>query len=247
MGNKLLKKLNNRDGASISFALVAFIVASVVSLVIVSAALTNAIHIRHERENEQAYLIAQSVADALKDQILATVYMEGAGEHGEDTTNRFVEMKMESDGVNTRLVVSSPSEGTEKQKFSEPLKSTLETLCARYQRVAEATDGTTIAKSDLVAMDVQVERAEGKLSDEVVARINDTDTKITCYIPKAAYDGTKISSDYYDLDFLIEVPTYGDRTYTCILHFDAKATGMSEDDVCVFWTSARMLKGDGTE
>ena len=73
MGNKLLKKLNNRDGASISFALVAFIVASVVSLVIVSAALTNAIHIRHERENEQAYLIAQSVADALKDQILATV------------------------------------------------------------------------------------------------------------------------------------------------------------------------------
>ncbi len=255
MGKKILRKLNSQTGASISFALVAFIVATMVSLVIVAAALTNAIKIRNERANEQAYLIAQSVANALSDQIVSTVYESGAGEDGKDTTNRYVEIRKIDDGVNpVTYVVDSPTEGTTAQIFSEPLKSMLEeTSYARFGVVNAATAHTAINKTDNKTVKVTVSEvveqsgSGAKLSDDVVAKLNN-DTTIVCYMPKIKaedFNGA-LYSDNYDLDFLITVPTYGTRSYTCILHLDAKITG-SADDLYIYWPTAKLVKGDGTE
>lgn len=253
MGKKILRKLNSQTGASISFALVAFIVATMVSLVIVAAALTNAIKIRNERANEQAYLIAQSVANALSDQIVSTVYESGAGEDGKDTTNRYVEIRKIDDGINpVTYVVDSPTEGTTAQIFSEPLKSMLEeTSYARFGVVNSTSAHTTINKTDNKTVKVTVsdvmEQSGAKLSDDVVAKLNN-DTTIVCYMPKIKaedFNGA-LYSDNYDLDFLITVPTYGTRSYTCILHLDAKITG-SADDLYIYWPTAKLVKGDGTE
>ena len=250
--NNALRKLNSKSGASISFALVAFIVATMVSLVIVAAALTNAVKIRNELENEQAYLVAESVAHILSDQIVSNVYKtEGVNK----LTNRYVEITEENDGINLpELVAKAPEAGpteTEPDKFlSGPIKGMLEKLClARYNAVygkpANTVIGQTGNESVQVFLSNVTDGSSGKLSDDVLSLINDN-TSVVCYMPKIKSENFHgdFYSDNYDLDFLITVPA-GSRNYTCILHFDAEIRG-DADDVYVYWPSSKLVKGDGS-
>lgn len=250
VSNNALRKLNSKSGASISFALVAFIVATMVSLVIVAAALTNAVKIRNELENEQAYLVAESIAHVLSDQIVSNVYKtEGVNK----LTNRYVEITEENDGINpVELVAKAPEAGpteTEPDKFlSGPIKGMLEELClARYNAVYSKPANTAIDQTGNERVYVNVTNgSNGKLSDDVLSLIND-ETTVVCYMPKIKSENFHgdFYSDNYDLDFLITVPA-GSRKYTCILHFDAEIRG-DADDVYVYWPSSKLVKGDGTE
>ena len=91
-----------------------------------------------------------------------------------------------------------------------------------------------------------------QLSSDVANLINSSDTKITAYLPEteAKYnintgDLIKNLSDYYDLDFLIEVPINASQTYKVRLHFDAELKQVDGKDISyVYWPTSRMIKGE---
>ncbi len=259
MRKRIIEKLNSKNGASISFALFAFIFATIVSLVIVAAALTNVIKLRQERENEQAYLVAQSIANILSAQIVATDNgTVGAGVEKKNT-DRYVRIAEVTDGSGNSITMPATSPiGTDDKVFLEPFKSTVENLCdQRYIAVQNAQlnplpdsvlPETTRKEVEISVSDVK-ENGAGKLSDEVVAKINDPNTKVYCYMPETEviFNGTAVNpkvSDYYDMYFLIEVPTYGTKKYTCRLHFEAELTGNAVGNATyVYWPTSTLIKG----
>ena len=260
MRKQIFEKLNSRDGASISFALFAFIIATIVSLVIVAAALTNVIKLRQERENEQAYLVAESIANLLSEQMVATDNGDVGDENAVKKTSRYVRIAEVTDGAGTNITTTAPA-GTDETVFLEPFKSVLEALCKeRYQKVKDAeltpVPGAVLPETAREEVEISVSNVTasgtGKLSDDVVAKINDSDTKITCYMPETevmfdALNGTEINpkvSDYYDMDFLIEVPTYGSKKFTCRMHFEAELKSNSFGNATyVYWPKATLVKG----
>ena len=257
MRKQIIEKLNSKNGASISFALFAFIFATIVSLVIVAAALTNVIKLRQERENEQAYLVAQSIANLLSEQIVATDNgTVGAGLEKKNT-DRYVRIAEITDGAGTDITVAAPV-GVDEKAILEPFKSTVENLCyQRYVAVENAElnpvpnsvlSETTRKEVDVSVSDVTA-NATGKLSDEVVAKINDPGTKVFCYMPETEviFNGTDVNpkvSDYYDMDYLIEVPTYGSKKFTCRVHFEAELKGNAVGNATyVYWPTSTLIKG----
>ena len=75
MKDKMRRKLKSQRGASIVIAMVVFIIVSMISLVIVQAALTNAARVKTQSESEQGYLNVKSAAKLLEEEIL----IEGDG------------------------------------------------------------------------------------------------------------------------------------------------------------------------
>ena len=251
MYKQIKKKLHSKDGASISFALFAFIVATVVSLVIVAAALTNVIKIRQDQENEQAYLVAESIAYTLANQVVSTSNQTAPVGSPKDYTSRYVRIA-ELAGAGGSTVVSSTA-GTEGlNTFAEPFKSLTEDLCkARYEAVKAGTAGLPVNATTSTDINIQVSNivaASGdKLSDSVADTINSSDTKISCYMPEVELisPGGSINydvADYYDMEYLIEVPISAGKVYKCRLHMDAaiKSNGSA---LYVYWPTYSLLKG----
>ena len=227
MWKKNIQKLNSNDGASISFALFAFIIATVVSLVIVAAALSNVIKLRQERENEQAYLAAQSISYLLMDEMIPTDNGKVTAEGETKESNRYVRI-WDPDGTKdvNKVLVNAPSDGGEGIDFSEPFYSTLKTYCKkRYTTdpTLKVTDETTVTVSvSATAPEALKEKMEGAI---VTLRM----------------------ADGYDMEFLIKVPTYKvgslQRYHTSILHFYSSETTKSEENATyVYWPTAKMEK-----
>ena len=251
MYKQIKRKLHSRDGASISFAFFAFIVAAVVSLVIIAAALSNAVKLRQERANEQAYLVAESIAYALADQVVSTSNETAPAGSAKEYTSRYVRIA-EQAGSGGSTVVSSTAATEGLDVFAEPFKSVTENLCkARYEAVKAGTSGLSVNATASTDINIQVSNivaASGnKLSDSVADTINSGDTKISCYMPEAKLisTGGEINydvADYYDMEYLIEVPISAGKVYKCRLHMDAaiKSNGSA---LYVYWPTYNLLKG----
>jgi len=69
---KIIKKLKSQQGTSIFFGLLLFLVASVLSAVILNAAVTTVKTVEADRKTEQNYLTCSSVAKMLQDEIVDT-------------------------------------------------------------------------------------------------------------------------------------------------------------------------------
>lgn len=252
MWKKTIQKLHSNDGASISFALFAFIIATVVSLVIVAAALSNVIKLRQERENEQAYLVAESVAYLLMDQIIPTDNGVVTAEDETKETNRYVRI-LDADETGSNIIVSSPKmptpadETTAKKYMGEPFQSTIEEMCkSRYDDAKNKNPINYLLKTSETSVTVSV---SDDAPDALKEKVNASETTITCYMPqtKVDLDGSSVKlnvPDYYDMDFLISVPTYGTKSYVCRLHFDA-AIEKKDNAYYVYWPSATLIKGKG--
>lgn len=68
------KKLHSQSGVSFLFALLAFMVAAMVSVTIVTAALTSIKRVYNDREDQQQHLTLTSAAQLVRDEMLATTY-----------------------------------------------------------------------------------------------------------------------------------------------------------------------------
>ena len=249
MYKQIKRKLHSRDGASISFAFFAFIVAAVVSLVIIAAALSNAVKLRQERANEQAYLVAESIAYAVADQMASTSNETAPAGSAKEYTSRYVRIA-EQAGSGGSTVVSSTAATEGLDVFAEPFKSVTEDLCkARYEAVKAGTAGLPINATTSTDINIQVSNivaASGnKLSDSVADTINSSE--ISCYMPEANLisTGGEINydvADYYDMEYLIEVPISAGKVYKCRLHMDAaiKSNGRA---LYVYWPTYNLLKG----
>ncbi len=81
----IFKKLNSKQGASFLIALVYFLVAMVVAGLIIASAVTNSSRIQNREGDEQAYLIASSAAQLMKEDIKSmecVLTKEGAKDSG---------------------------------------------------------------------------------------------------------------------------------------------------------------------
>ncbi len=81
----IFKKLNSKQGASFLIALVYFLVAMVVAGLIIASAVTNSSRIQNREGDEQAYLIASSAAQLMKEDLKSmecVLTKEGAKDSG---------------------------------------------------------------------------------------------------------------------------------------------------------------------
>ncbi len=248
---KIREKLHKKDGASISFALFAFIVCTIVSLIIVTAALSNVIKTRQEKENEQAYLLAESVANLISGQIIATDNGTTDSGTGKNYTNRFVRIQETTDGEgNTTVAAAASTDGVGDMVLAEPFASLLADGCeTRYKNIALGNGAKTTEQEVSISVSDITGSATGTLSDAVKNTINSSDMKITFYLPEATLVSNagvvdKNVSDYYDLEFLIEVPMGGSKIYKCRLHFDAVLTDADGKATYVYWPKSTMKKGE---
>ncbi len=253
MIKRIKRKLNSTNGASISFALFAFIVATVVSLVIISAALSNAIKLRQEKENEQAYLMAQSIANMISKQIVSTNNGTVDSGSGKNYTNRYVRIQESTDGSGHTVVSAAAStDGTGDMVLADPFKTILED--AAEKRYVDVANGMAVKTPDVpikISLSNVRAGADGKISDSIKNQINDTNSryKVTAYMP-----ATNIISnagvinpnmgDYYDVDFLIEVPINDTKIYKYRLHFDAEINDAEGKATYVYWPKSTLIKGE---
>lgn len=73
---RIKKKIHSQSGASFLLALLAFLVAAVVSVVIVTAAVTNVKRIYSDREAQQDHLTLLSAAQLVRDEMEKTRYIK---------------------------------------------------------------------------------------------------------------------------------------------------------------------------
>ena len=91
---RIKKKIHSQSGASFLLALLAFLVAAVVSVVIVTAAVTNVKRIYSDREAQQDHLTLLSAAQLVRDEMEKTRYIitttttttTTTGENGKEIT-----------------------------------------------------------------------------------------------------------------------------------------------------------------
>ena len=78
-----MKKIRERKGASIIFALAIFLIATIVSFTIVSIAVTNVQRIKRQKEAQQANLAVTSAAKYVQKLFDGCSYYKEAGESGQ--------------------------------------------------------------------------------------------------------------------------------------------------------------------
>ncbi len=255
MFEQIRKKLHSRTGASISFAMFAFIVATIVSLVIVTAALSNAMGLKQKKENEQAYLVAQSIANLIVKQVVSNENGSINSTDGKSYTSRYVRIQETTDGTGATVVsVAAAITGTEDILIKEPFKTVIEDACEERYVALSSVSGNTLAKTSEQEITMSVSNivgtSSGELSSDVVSLMNDTDTKITAYIPEytdetvTLIDNTNPSADMYDIEYLIEVPINDTSTYKMRLHFDAALSIVSGKATYIYWPSVTLIKGE---
>jgi len=72
MKNKIVKKITNKDGATLIIALLMMLIAALVCGIIISAALTSVKTAKNDFDNQQAYLTVSSAAEIVKSKIEST-------------------------------------------------------------------------------------------------------------------------------------------------------------------------------
>lgn len=143
---KINKKLKSQEGTSIFFGLLLFLVASVVSVVILDGAVTAMKRVESDRKAEQNYLTCSSAAKLLRDAI-------------ENSSVRWEE-KVTTDGTKseTKTSWSGATKGSDtKDKFAEFLKNYIEDYSAKSELIPKYTKTFTISvPSDLTGKEEEL-------------------------------------------------------------------------------------------
>ena len=110
---RIKKKLHSQSGASFLFALLAFLVAAMVSVTIVAAAVTTVKRVNSDREAQQAQLTLISAAQLVRDEMEETRYII-------TTTTTVTKGEDNEDIVTTK--VNERAEGTFKAEIEDAVK-----------------------------------------------------------------------------------------------------------------------------
>ena len=108
---RIKEKLHSQSGASFLLALLAFLVAAVVSVVIVTAAVTNVKRIYSDREAQQDHLTLLSAAQLVRDEMEETKYIITTTKT-ETTTTTIEENGTSTSTTDVTIRVDKSAEGT---------------------------------------------------------------------------------------------------------------------------------------
>ena len=110
----LSKRLRSQKGASVVFAIVGFMFAAMISLVVVNAAYSAAARLRRQKYDEQAFLLAQSMSSVITEELTGTSGTSGEASGGATLSNdgitisyQYIEHKNSASGVVEKLYNSS--------------------------------------------------------------------------------------------------------------------------------------------
>ena len=118
---RIKKKLHSQSGASFLFALLAFLVAAVVSVTIISAAVTTVRRVNSDREAQQAQLTLDSAAQLVRDEMEETKYIITTTKT-ETTTTTIEENGTSTSTTDVTIRVDKSAEGT----FATEMKTAVE-------------------------------------------------------------------------------------------------------------------------
>ena len=253
---KLIKnKLNSTCGASMVMAYFAFLLVTMVSLVIVSAALTNAKRLEKERQYEQAYLTGQSVANIIVNAIVA----EPTDDVYKKTENAVsVYHYKDTDAEGSAVSYDCIADGTKMAGFGSVLadmcKKRDEEICEYLiNRASNPAQQVVLTKQEYeVALSSTLSPIPDGFSD-VQAQLAGTKVK---FIMPAKNNTSKC----YDMYVAIRVPLGYDsegheigNPYSYVIKFSGAPTdpvesdgeGLTIDDyVYVYWTSATSIRSN---
>ncbi len=129
----LSKRLRSQKGASVVFAIVGFMFAAMISLVVVNAAYSAASRLRRQKYDEQAFLLAQSMSTVITEELTGTSGTSGETPGGATLSNdgitisyQYIEQKNSKNGVvETETLYNSSWDGQEFSKTNVKKKFTV--------------------------------------------------------------------------------------------------------------------------
>lgn len=146
MKTKIKEKIHSQSGVSFLFGLLAFLVAAMVSVTIVTAASTTMKRVHNDRKEQQELLTLNSAAQFVRDEMLKTKYI---------TT---VETKKDSYGNDSSVTTTYTSEGT----FAPEMKAAVERVNTGSSYVSVPSAITL----DVDGMEMQTVKASFTMSAE---------------------------------------------------------------------------------
>nr|WP_295309180.1 hypothetical protein [uncultured Blautia sp.] len=177
--NKIKKKLQSKQGTSIFFGLLLFLIASILSTVMLSASVTAVKSVESDRKTEQSYLTCSSAAKMLRDAIQNTcvVYKRTIVTSGTQTIEDTSTWSSES-----------KDETIAKSKFAEFLKDYVEAYEERNLAAGDELERTyTISVPADDAADINTVTAKctikkGNDGNDIVIKLKTGDTVNDCQI-----------------------------------------------------------------
>lgn len=182
--NKIKKKLRSKQGTSIFFGLLLFLIASILSTVMLSASVTAVKSVESDRKTEQSYLTCSSAAKMLRDAIQNTCVVY---------KRTIVTQKIGNGGTQTIEDTStwsseSKDETIAKSKFAEFLKDYVEAYEERNLAAGDELERTyTISVPADDAADIDTVTAKctikkGNDGNDIVIKLKTGDTVNDCQI-----------------------------------------------------------------
>lgn len=171
MIKQINKKLHSQRGASFLFAILAFLVASMVSVTIVSAAYSGFKRVNSDREKQQAHLTLTSAAQLVRDEMLTTKYVK-------TTVTEY------ENGTAKELTDECTVSGT----FKNEMKTAIESLAAANETYSSNAKAFTIesleidgAKTDTVEVCFSMKKDTADIYS-VTFTMNIKDTKDVIFL-----------------------------------------------------------------
>lgn len=229
------------------FAMIAFLIVTMIALVIVSAAITNSKRIEKQRKYEQAYLTAQSIAGVVADRIVDT----------SEDHKRHVNVTYQpgtDEGVSAE--VASGSDGFD-EKFLSALKELCEERQGEYSKkylgsgTGETSDSDD-SESGVVLISLKKTEAKPIIPEEIDLDSSNLpdyvknqigNTNITLYMP----DVKNGASGYYDMVAQIDVPidpSEPGRLYSTQIKFTGASKETDSDgnyETDIWWEKATVI------
>ena len=230
MGRTALDKLRSRKGASLTFALLAFLVCAVISAVLLASASASAGRLSNLAESDQRYYAVTSAAqlfcDALKDQTFTI-------ERVETTTNTTEREYIEVSGIVVSTAVGD----------SDTTRDYEMTLQVPGSGVEYETDDKTHT-SDQTKSDIAGWRGESVFTDAALSYVIGTGDNVTAELAFAKLPGSagsiKTAEETSDAGDLRIIKTWD-------LKLDFSATGGSGDSNPVIpIVATASLRNDGS-
>ncbi len=181
------------------FALVVFLMAAMISTVIINAALTNAAGVTSRQKYEQAYQTVSSMALLIEDEILAVPHSGGS------LTKRYMaltELSNSGTGVTTKTVDYDQTANA----WSEPVADAIRYI---FQQKTD-TAGTTPYKE----LKINANVTDGSDKEGVVALRDSLNNKM-----RIVFSTTKNTADPYELKVTISMK---DPSYTMTMVFSSQ-------------------------
>lgn len=141
MKNRIRKKLTSTDGISVLFGMLFFLVASILSAVILSASVTAIKSVTSDRKSEQNYLTCSSAAKTLRDAVTGVTITEEKTDkttkkNNKTTTSTSYKWNLDTNDTNSQ----SFGESYLKSWMSDLIQSSINTNKATHTITIEGTD-----------------------------------------------------------------------------------------------------------